>query len=58
MSKTSEYVTLGHPDKHGNVYETWEEYKDILPQDLIEKYKLRKPIYAEMCEKGLFYFIQ
>lgn len=45
-------------DEHGNVYETWEEYKDILPKDLIEKYKLRQPIYAEMCEKGLFYFIQ
>ena len=45
-------------DEHNNVYETWEEYKDILPKDLIEKYKLRQPIYAEMCEKGLFYFIQ
>lgn len=45
-------------DEHGNVYDTWEEYKDVLPSSLIAKYKLRQPIYAEMCEKGLFYFLK
>lgn len=44
-------------DKNGNVYDWWEEYRKISPKELIKRYKLRSPIYSDMCEKGLFYFL-
>jgi S-adenosylmethionine synthetase len=44
-------------DKEGNPFYTVNDLKTIKPSELIKRYHLDKPIYAQLCREGLFSLI-
>ena len=51
---TSVLAVIKAFDFNGNKIDQIEKKAEVTPEILIPKYRLNKPIYAEMCERGLF----
>lgn len=51
---TSVLAVIKAFDFNGNKIDQFEKKAEVTPEMLIPKYRLNKPIYSEMCERGLF----
>ena len=54
IGKTNSFGTLKVFDKEDNLLYNVSVKIDVKPSELIEKYKLKEPIYFDMCEHGLW----
>ena len=54
IGQTKSFGTFKAYDENGKLLRTWSEQLDIKQNELIERYKLKEPIYFDLCKNGLW----